>query len=224
MTTPYKQRNLSVADLRRLSDLPAKAWQKERVGVVELPPYNLKMREHALQDAYPLLLLTKKTFWLTGGSLLGAVRNNDFIAWDDDVDMDMLEKDFVQIMYKLKEDLISVGFVVRLIDTKEYPKMSFFKYGQKISLGALHRRGDYLIRPHYRYPAKYFNRKKTIVFKAMEFSIPSPVDGFLTYVYGDWRTPKKAEDEDEYTTPGVRSGKRISWFTTLLNFIKSLKI
>lgn len=71
-------------------------------------------------------------YYLSGGSAIGAVREKDFIAWDDDVDIDICGEDyprFKQIMREKLPDYLELiepqdfspyfyDFVIRIIDKR----------------------------------------------------------------------------------------------------------
>ena len=71
-------------------------------------------------------------YYLSGGSAIGAVRERDFIAWDDDVDVDIRGEDYPRFKKVMKEKLPDYleliepqdfspyfyDFVIRIIDKR----------------------------------------------------------------------------------------------------------
>jgi phosphorylcholine metabolism protein LicD len=183
------------------SNLSDSEWLKVRPSVVSKPPYDSRGREQVLKDTFKVLNEINVKFWLSGGSLLGAIRENDFIAWDGDIDLLMMVEDFLPVMNEIKIKLISEGFIVRLTSSKKFPKASFFKNGFKVSIGALLKKNKWRIRPLTKCPAYLFENEEFIEFKNMRFRVPSPADDYLNHVYGDWRTPKKSSKYIDYVNP-----------------------
>jgi len=70
----------------------------------------------------------------------------------------------------------------------KFPSRFLLKITKKMLM--LSDKFGYCIR--WKMPFKFYNELSTIKFYGMDFKIPSPVEEYLTYRYGeDWKTPKK---------------------------------
>lgn len=61
-------------------------------------------------------------YYLIGGTLLGARRNNGFIPWDDDMDIALMRKDYDLLMEHADEWLPKPFYIVNHNNTPHYPK------------------------------------------------------------------------------------------------------
>lgn len=122
------------------------------------------------------------------GSLLGAVREHDFIEWDEDIDLFVLEEEeelFRNCLWELQEhgfDLIRYERrgLYSIMRKGEY--IDFYVF-QKLTEGLRHTNGGGYIFE------KYITNMQEIDFKGVPLRIPREYDEYLTFQYGDWRKP-----------------------------------
>lgn len=78
------------------------SWGK-RIENVEALDLAKKMCLELLLEFDTLCKANQITYWLDGGTLLGAVRHGGFIPWDDDVDVCLPYDDYLKVLIVLEE-------------------------------------------------------------------------------------------------------------------------
>ena len=104
----------------------------ESVDITSITPTkNQDLRIMQQCDALLLAIFDKMckkhglTYWLTYGTLLGAVRHKGFIPWDDDMDVAMPREHFDKLVPILKSEFEGKGFTISDSDS---PSLIGFGY------------------------------------------------------------------------------------------------
>ncbi len=141
------------------------------------------------------------SFFLRQGTCLGAVRDNDLLPWDDDVDIGSVIgfHGVPESLDEIVEVFRKQGFLTRLDQMSVSPYIPLVKYSTRIDWLCYRVVDDTIIQfPFQKFPLALFKELKEIAFLDETFLVPNPPEEYLRLKYGDnWRTPKKPGDFEE---------------------------
>ena len=174
-----------------LSNITLEEWYQIKSNYISTKVTPPDVLAKIFKEVYSITLELSIKAWVVAGTLLGVIRENQFIEGDGDIDFHMFEKDFVDHMQELKIKFIEQGYIVRLVEGKN-PKMSLFKHGFMVGMVGLKEQGDWLTRPIHKYPKHLFLNEQYVEFCGLRCLIPSPPEKYLEFVYGpSWKIPDK---------------------------------
>lgn len=185
---------------------------------------DLKKAKKNLLDIKDILDKNGIGFGLIYGTLLGAIRENNFIEHDEDIDLSMLEENKEDLLAIL-QDIIDAGFKVLRYDEKllsvsrdnEYIDFYFFK-----KTASSYRKCDVGLKAK----DKYLEETKAYSFLGKNFQVPVEAEKFLIELYGkNWKTPIKnvaAVDYNKYIIFREYIKKNLSFLFPVLSRIKKL--
>lgn len=159
-------------------------------------------REKAREDIKIIKKVFKEKevqFFLLFGTCLGAVREGDFIQWDDDVDLGIIEKTPPKTREEISEALRKEGF--KIVEYQNYQQCSAIMCKRKIktSICWFQKEGESFVwrdrkikgNIEVQVPAELFERFREANLGEEKFLVPDPPEIYLEKIYGDWKTPQK---------------------------------
>lgn len=186
-----------------------RACQSDRIKVKRIY-YRSAMAKNALLDLHDTLTKKNINFFLVSGTLLGCIRNNNLISYDNDIDIGVMNNInyhdlLASVLSSGHYELLATNFKT-IIKVKHLNGIKIDIFIHAIKNGKIWHSGLKKL-----YWVNTMFALKKIVFLDRYFLIPDDYELYLSENYGaDWKVPRKnfnsiidtpnlvCQDEDEY--------------------------
>ena len=173
--------------------------------------------EENLRILIDVLSNTNITYGIMFGTLLGAIRNGDFIDHDEDVDIYVLEE-FKRDFLRLLPELNSRGLIlVRAIEGE----ISVMRENEYIDISFLRKKKNFwfqdvrTLNDNFTYPAYNLEQTQEFLFRNISLPIPSKPEVLLAKIYGkNWQRPISGDH--------ARPNTFLAWIKKWYYFFKNL--
>jgi lipopolysaccharide cholinephosphotransferase len=150
-------------------------------------------------------------YFLNTGILLGAVRDNNFIKWDWDVEISLFADEFYSKIDLITNKLRKTGFKIIQINnkkdnlkidfigacSKDTTKYTIFSWNYSNYKDVYWRKGKSI-------PSKFLNKFSKISLFGRQFNCPYNPKEYLKFSYGNWRKPIRTSNKELYMSKNFK--------------------
>jgi hypothetical protein len=218
--TPMKDNHQKEINMKDIDTEGAEAYER---SVVEPKPMDPIAAAKRLIDIKRILDQLGAVFFIASGTCLGAIRDGQFIAWDDEMDMGSViglngldEKTIDEGIAAFEHN----GYYVHVDRSTRHIGVHVVKESIRADWTCHRIINDSVFQyPGVRTPLELFTELKEIDFIGEKFLVPNPPEKYLETKYGsNWATPKGPGFEKEVVSK-IPDGDILTFWQKLNRFI-----
>jgi len=181
----------------------------------------LQEQGQGLSELRDVLNIINIPYFISGGTLLGTIREKDFIRWDWDVGLDFKLEDVYSKRNELLLRLKEKGFEIL---NKNFDKTNFkinaLKYNVRYEMLGYIKVGDMRYRKSSHHPDSFVESSSFVELRGEKYTTFADPLKYLEWFYGDWTTPRQTAKISAYVT----TSSRTSYFSnTVVKFMSIFK-
>lgn len=197
--------------------IPAKSSIKEATKPFE-DPKTRELARKIIKGISSQAIKDNISIFVDFGTLLGIVRDDDVIEWDDDVDFSITNLPFnfnfsqwlMSTIDKMKlpvKTIISfksianenINYLIKFDDTNSFrPFISSISFRKVVNENSIYMPSGGM----WYAPKEHFEKYEILNWNGQDIFVPFDYENYLTFLYGDWKTPKKNITMSDYANLG----------------------